>query len=57
MKLSAEIKDHLVKAHEVALLAVETYNRLTMTNFIKIMGTRVEGISNLRLKDWRFYDL
>ncbi len=29
MKLSAEIKDHLLKAQEAALLAVETYNRPT----------------------------
>jgi len=29
--LSAEIKDHLVKAHEASLLAVETYNRPTAT--------------------------
>lgn len=50
MKLSAEIKDHLVKAHEVALLAVETYHRLTMTNFIKIMGTRVEGDFKFEIK-------
>jgi len=31
VKLSAEIKDHLVKAHEASLLAVETYNRPTAT--------------------------